>query len=180
MLSVEKMWEGIREEGIGSGLPMVHLKLGPGQDYTYPEDLVREVMTSSRCKWICVSGRETTQIGMGTAVKGFHAVGLGVEIEVSGSVKDPGWLNGVDRWIVDYVPVPTFNLAAMRSQDCIRFTIRDSSSLTILDKGLSDLAVFPGTKYVKILGSGPEQSKLYNQEVLRIARKYDRTRVYRG
>ena len=84
MIFVEKMWEGIREEGVGSGLPMVFLKLGMGESYTYPEDLVREVMRSARCKWMCISGEETTQIGMGSAVKGFSAVGMYTEIEVPG------------------------------------------------------------------------------------------------
>lgn len=179
MISVEKMWEGIREEGLGTGLPMVHLKLGYGEDYNLPEDLVREVMRKTRCKWACILGPDTTQIGMGTAIKGFSAVGIEVEVEVSGSVRDPGWLNSVQRWIIDYIPKPTFNLGALRAQDAVRFTVRDSGSLRMVEEGLKSLLVFPGTKYIKVL-PGPEQSKIYSQEALRIAREYNRTRVYKA
>ena len=180
MILVEKIWEGIRSEGLGSGLPMVHIKLGDGTSYTSAEDLVRDILVKTRCRWVCLLGRDTTQVGMGTLIKGITSVGMSSEIEVDGTIRDPGWLHTADRWIVDYTPKPSFNLGALRSQDSVRFIVRDIPSLIIADNSLKNLDLFPGTKYIKLLGSTQDLPRMFNIEALRVARKYDRTRVYKG
>jgi len=110
---------------------------------------------------------------MGSLVKGLSAVGLNVELECTGSVKDPGWLRSVDRWVVDYVEEGGFNLNALRSQDMVRFTVRDTSSISRLEEGLKSLPMFPGTKTIRLSGD-----TVLQQEVFEIARRYQRTRIY--
>ena len=174
MISVRKIWEGIRLEGLNYGLPMLFIKLGTGPTFQ-PEDLVREVLTTTKCKWICVLGEETTRVGMGTLIKGLSSVNLSTEVEVSGDVKDPGWIHTVDRWVVDYVDNGSFNYGALRSQDMIRFEIEGMGDLSFVGEKLEELRMFPGTKLLR-LSSVPTEELLI--QVLVLARGYDRCRIY--
>jgi len=171
MIMVEKIWEGVRLEGLNYGLPMLFIKLGIGPSFQ-PEDLVREVLTTTKCKWICLIGEETTRVGMGTLVKGLSSVNLSTEIEVSGSSKDPGWIHTVDRWIVDYVENGNFNYGALRSQDMIRFILEGDSDARFAEGKMEELRMFPGTKLLKVT------SLDLAEKALILARGYDRCRIY--
>lgn len=171
MIRVEKVWEGIRSEGLNYGLPTTFLKLGPGPDYN-SEDLVKEILMQTRCKWVCILGESTTQIGIGTLVKGLSTVGMYIEVEVGGSIKDPGWLHTVDRWLVDYVKEPTFNYGALRTQDMIRFVVEGRGDLNFAISGFEELKLFPGTKFIRLTDSELEN------EAFALVRKYDRSRLY--
>ena len=170
MVTVEKISEGIRKEGLNYGLPMVFLKLGAGVPYLSVENLVRDMLMYTRCKWVCIFGEGTTQVGMGTLVKGLSSVGMYIEVECSALVRDPGWLHSVDRWIIDYVEEPLFNYAALRSQDMVRFTTHNVSDLDLIKRGFESLRLFPGTKYVKVVSDIPG--------LFEFVRKYERSRIY--
>lgn len=174
MISVEKLSEGVRHEGLNYGLPMLFVNLGLGKELL-PEDLVREILILTKCRWVCFLGEDTTKVGMGTLVKGLSVVSLQIEIEVSGSVKDPGWLHTVDRWMVDYVEDGLFNYGALRSQDMIRFTIDGVGDLSFIKSKMDELKAFPGTKVLKLNSPSDKNLAL---DTLVIARSQDRCRIY--
>ena len=171
MIEVRKIWEGIRQEGLNYGLPMLFIKLGTGPSFQ-PEELVREVFTTTKCKWICLLGEDTTRVGMGTLVKGLSSLNLSSEVEVSGSVKDPGWIHTVDRWIVDFVEDGIFNYGALRSQDMIRFVLEEDGDLRFAEEKLEELRMFPGTKLLKL------KTLTLLEKSLILARIHDRCRIY--
>ena len=171
MISIERVWEGIREEGLNFGLPTLYLELGEGREYASAEELIRETLTLTRCRWVCILGEKTTQVGMGTLVKGLSAVGLNVELECPGSVRDPGWLHTADRWVVDYVKDGAFNYTALRSQDMVRFLVKNEGDLAYAREGFEALRLFSGTKCVKVL------EEIHG--VFDLVKRYDRSRVYR-
>jgi len=171
VIEAEKIWEGIRLEGLNYGLPTTFIKLGPGSEYN-SEELVREVLMHTKCKWVCILGKNTTQVGMGTLVKGLSSVGMYVEVEAGGDVRDPGWLHTVDRWVIDYVKEAAFNYGALRSQDMARFVVEGEGDLNFAKEGFEDLKLFTGTKYVKLF------DKKLNSEVFSLVRKYERARLY--
>lgn len=171
MIMVEKIWEGVRQEGLNYGLPTLFIKLGIGPSYQ-PEDLVREVLTLTKYKWVCLLGEDTTRVGMGTLVKGLSSVNLSTEVEVSGGMKDPGWLHTVDRWVVDYVENGSFNYGALRSQDMIRFILVGDSDVRFAEEKLEELRMFPGTKVLRL------NSIDLAEKTLVLARGYDRCRIY--
>ena len=172
MITVEKMSEGVRREGLSYGLPMVFLKLGPGDSYPSTDKLVREILMQAGCRWICLYGENTTQVGMGTVIKGLSSLGLYTEVEVDGSVRDPGWLHAVDRWVVDYRENALFNFNALRSVDAARFAVRDGKDLSLARKGFEELKLFPGTKYIRLSNQNMED------EAFQLVRKYERARLY--
>ena len=174
MITVEKISEGLRKEGLNYGMPMVFLKLGSGTPYSSVDELVREVLMKTRCKWVCLYGENTTQVGMGALVKGLSSLGLYTEVEVNGSVRDPGWLHAVDRWVVDYAENSLFNYNALRSSDMVRFIVEDRGDLSLVKKGFEELKLFPGTKYVKV------ETKEVLEEVFQFVRRYERSRLYVG
>jgi len=173
MISVEKFTEDVREEGLNYGLPTLFIVLGFGNEFQ-PEELVRQILLLSKCRWVCFLGEGTTQVGMGTLIKGLSTVGLQVEVEVDGSVKDPGWLHTVDRWVVDYIEDGLFNYGALRSQDMIRFTLAGNGDLSFIKTKLEDLKMFPGTRVLKVVSD-----KKLITEALVIARGYERCRIYK-
>lgn len=185
MLSVGKMWEGVRQEGVNYGLPVMFIQLGPGAEYT-SEDLVKEVLVHTRCRWCCITGQNTTQVGMGTLVKGLSSVGMSIEVEVDGSIKDPGWLHTIDRWVVDYAKEGLFNYGALRSQDMIRFVIKGEGDLNFAKEGFEDLKLFPGTKYLMVIpediiprsGDKALVKVVLLREAFQLVRRYDRCRLY--
>lgn len=172
MITVGKISEGVRGEGLNFGLPMVFIKLGMGTEYPSVDELLREVVMKTRCKWALLFGENTTQVGMGTLVKGLSSLGLYTEVEVSGSVRDPGWLHAVDRWVVDYTENALFNFNALRSSDMVRWTVVDRGDLSLMLSGFEELKLFPGTKYVRC------SNKELESEVFQFVRKYERSRIY--
>ena len=171
MVEVEKLWEGIRKEGLNYGLPTTFVRLGKGPEFN-SEELVREIIISTKCKWVCILGKGTTQVGMGTLVKGLSSVGMYVEVETSGEVRDPGWMHTVDRWVVDYTGEGSFNFGALRSQDMVRFVVKGEGDFNFAKEGFEELKLFPGTKYIKLL-----ENKLKNP-VFDFVRKHERSRLY--
>ena len=172
-------------EGLNYGLPTTFIKLGPGAEFT-SEALVKDVIVHTRCKWVCIFGESTTQVGMGTLIKGLSTVGLYIEVEVSGGIRDPGWMHSVDRWLVDYVKGGSFNYSALRTQDMIRFVVRNQEELNRVKVEFEELKLFSGTKFIKIATkdvipkSGNKKllnSTLY-REAFALVRKYERGRLY--
>lgn len=179
MLAVSKMWEGVRQEGLNYGLPMLFMRVGSGPTFE-PEELVKKVVTSASCKWVCILGDETTKIGMGTLVKGLSSVGLSTEVEVGGEIKDPGWIHTVDRWCVDFIENGSFNYAALRGQDMIRFQVRSESDIRFVSERLEEQRMFPGTKVLRLhmAEDNPDWDPSLLTRILQLAGKYDRCRLY--
>lgn len=172
MILVEKIYEGVRQEGVNYGLPMVFIKLGYGSDYPSGEGLVREIVTKCKCKWVCVHGDNTTQVGMGTVVKGLATVGMNIEVECLGTVRDPGWFASVDRWMVNYAEEPLFNFGVLRTTDMVRFVVEGEGDFHLLQQGFKALKMFEGNKVVNL------KNKKMLPEVFSFARDYDRVRIY--
>ena len=175
MILVEKIYESIRQEGLNYGLPMTFVTLGPGPSYT-PDDLVRDVITTTRCAWTCILGDGTTQVGMGSLVRGLVAVNLKVELETRADVRDPGWLSAVDRWVVDYCEDAMFNLGALRSNDMIRFAVSNEEDLEIAKQAFPRLKLFGGTRYV-VVPASLLGTHVFNG-VYSLVRAFDRARIY--
>jgi len=171
MVEVVKIYEDIRQEGLNYGLPTTFLRLGLGPEYS-SEELVREVLMHTSCKWVCVYGESTTRVGMGTLAKGLSSVGMYIEVETSGEYRDPGWLHTIDRWVVDYVKDGSFNYNALRSQDMVRFIVSGPGDLSFATEGFEELKLFPGTRYIKL-----GDKKLKN-EAFSLIRKFERSRLY--
>jgi len=166
---VKKIWEGVRLEGLNYGLPEAFLELGEGIEYSSSMELLREFL-KVESRWVCIRGTGSTQVGFGSLVKGFGTINLNVELECDGSVRNPGWLNSVDRWVVDFSEEPLFDYYALRTADMLRFTIRNEKDLETAKRVFGSLKLFPGTKYLKMLAPVPGAEEL--------VRKYDRTRIY--
>ena len=180
MIYIEKIQEVVRQEGLNYGLSVVLLKLGyVGKEYPAAEDLVRDVMTNTKSKWVCVVGENTTQVGLGTLMKGLNAVGYYTEVECSGLTRDPGWLHLVDRWVIDYVESPVFNMGALRGSDMVRFTVKDRGDLTFVKEGFEQLRLFTGTRYIKLIQEeGKRVPADLQRDILELLKYHDRARVY--
>ena len=176
MLAIEKMWESTRFEGLGTGLPMTFVKLGPGVPYEGSDTLVREVYFTTKCKWICFLGEDTLKVGMGSVAKGLHSVDLYTEVEVSGALKEPGWIHAIDHWIVDYVKGGYFNYFGLRNQDAVRFDVPGMSPEEVKE-AMEELSMFPIVKYIRITPEAAKDKKLV-AEYREVVRGYDRSRLY--
>lgn len=175
MLSIQKISQGIRLEGLGCGLPMTFIQLGPGDSYSKVDDLTGAIYSFSKTKWVCIYGGDTTQVGMGSLVKGLSSLNVLVELECQGEHRSPGWAHQADRWVVDYVDDGLFNYFGLRTQDSIRFTATMPGELDWIQKGFDYLKLFPGLKYIRLIGSRVETLA---DPVFELVRKYERTRVY--
>jgi hypothetical protein len=179
MITVEKISEEVRKEGVNLGLPTTHIKLGPGVPYSTVEELVRELIANTKCKWVYIFGEGPTQVGMGNLVAALVACSFSVEVECSGSVVTPGWVHKVDRWVVSYTVPSSFNYASLRSQDMIKFQVATETDFEVLVKGFEALKLFPGCRYVVLPQKDFDnrKSKLF-LDVLQFVRKFDRARIY--
>ena len=148
MIGVEKIFGGLRAEGVNYGLPMTFVCLGVGTEYS-GDDLVSEIWKLNKCQWICFYGEDTLQLGMGTVVRNLSALGLRVEIENDGKAQTPGWLNEADRWVVDYTPGP-FSYKSLRAQDMIRIIISSIDEVEALKSILEKVRGFEASKYLVI------------------------------
>ena len=175
MIVVEKISEGIRKEGVNYGLPMVFVQLGEGIPYNSAGDLAKEILLKTKCQWICILGINATQIGMGTFFKCLSAVGFETEVECSGLVRDPAYLHSVTRWVVDYVPDALFKYTALRPSDMVRFTISGEGDLDLARMGFEQLRTCSCSKYINL----NKVSASMERSVFELARKYERTRIYK-
>jgi hypothetical protein len=178
MITVEKIQEAVRQEGLNFGLPEVFIRLGVGQEFATVEDLVKEIVVHTKPRWVCILGEDTTQVGLGSLVKGLSVVGCYIEIECSGRTRDPGWLHSVDRWVVDYVESPTFNIGALRSGDMVRFVVKGKGDLSSVKEGFEQLRLFPGTRYVKVEADGKGVPADLYREAFELVKYYERARLY--
>lgn len=174
MLTVAKIWEGIRDEGVNCGRPTCFIELGAGTPYV-PEELAREMVSKTRCRCICIKGENTTQVGMGALVKALIGIGHEVEVESDGTVVTPGWAHQVSRWLVDYAEDTSFSYGALRGQDAVRFRVNTTEDLELLDRGLNTLRVFQGTKEVLLKPDVKTQLKM---EVFERLKKLEKGRIY--
>jgi len=175
MIKVERIYEGIRQEGLGAGLPMAFVQLGEGREYEKVEYLVKEVMFTAQCKWICFLGEEGLPIGMGSLSRALHTIGLYQELVCPGTEKNPSWLHAIDRWVVDYVPDGLFDYFSLRNHDTIRFRGNTKEDLEIASEAFEYLKLFPGWKYFTV--SRGRRDELH-YERMDLSKKYDRVRIY--
>lgn len=175
MIQIEKIWKGVREEGVNFGLPMTFVKPGLGAEYEHNSDLTKFLLETSRKGWICFLGEETTQVGMGQIIADLGVLQFYLEVECNGQVRDPGWFKKVERWVVDYSSEPLFDYGKLRSADMARFTVTNERDLALVQIGFDSLKMFPGTKYIKVVG--PISGEL-NKRIVDFASRYDRTRIY--
>lgn len=179
MISVKKIYQGVRTEGVNYGLPMTFVQLGEGNAYDSVDDLLKDIVMFTKCNWVCVLGEDTTQVGMGALVKALYSMGLTIEIVHDGTTRTPGWLHSVERWMVDYAKDNPFNYFALRTQDMVRFTVQQLEDLDDLPKVFEDLKLCPGTKVIRVMQKPkPKETKELYQKAFELARKYERTRVY--
>lgn len=179
MISVEKIYEGVRLEGVNYGLPMTFVKLGEGNDYSSGDDLLKDIVMFTKCNWVCLLGKDTTQVGMGNIVKALASMDLSIEVEQDGRTRTPGWMHSVERWLVDYIEGGPFNYFALRTQDMVRFVIGHQGDLLELTTVFEDLKMCPATKCLVVLRQPkPGKNKELYQKAFELSRKYDRTRVY--
>lgn len=179
MLDIKKIYEGIRREGLNSGIPMTFVELGLGREYPEPEALVGELIKNSRFQWICFLGQDTTQVGMGTIVRGLHQCSQNVEIEIEAGRKDPGWIHSASRWVVDYSVDAIFNYQILRANDMIRIPVEDIGDLEIVNTALTELKKQISTKYIKIARNVDKE--LYQElvvKILDITTRKERVRIY--
>lgn len=179
-ISLANMYEDVRDEGLGIGIPMTFLKLGsPGVEYETSAKLLEYVFMRLKSKWVCVLGEATTQAGMGAFAKGMHQLQITTEFECSGKEISPNWLHSVDRWVVDYTGDDQFNFTALRTPDTVRFYLGVFEDLKFISKGLSVLdtpkKLFAGTKYIVV---NRERYKQFREEILSLAKSSPRTRVF--
>lgn len=179
MIGVKKMTEGFRTVGPSYGMPVTFVELDAyGQEYQ-PNDLVREILFFANTRWVCIFGGNPVQTGMGTLVKGLHAVRLYTEMEASASCVTPSWMSAIDRWDITFEEDGPFNLTALRNYDALRF---DVDVLEDLDKistylGSEEIKLFPGVKYLRpSLSFVKVKSNIL--EMHRFTRQYDKFRVY--
>ena len=175
MITVKKITENIKAEGMNTGLPTTFIELGDGSDYDKVEALVLLLLKTTKCPWVCIFGEETVRVGIGALVKGLQAIGRQVEIECLSQYRDPGWIHSVDRWTVDYLERGVFNYGALRGQDMVRFGLTTEEDLVNIEKGLEKLKLFLGTKYIKM---SKGLSPALKTEAFNLVRKHDKTRVY--
>ena len=185
MLSVSKVYEGIRLEGLNCGLPMLFVLMGNGRDFSKTEDLVKEIYFTSISKkggWVCILGEETVRVGIGSLIKDLSKLGLNIEVEVDGNFSSPGWMHTVDRWVVDYREGSLFNYFALRPQDMIRFSLSSGEDVSRIVSGFEEIKLSQAVKYILIKS---KLSKLIHSSVselhssvFELVKGYDKSRVY--
>jgi len=179
-INVSKFREGIRGEGLGMGLPMLFVELGEGNSYPRVEDLVGDIISICKCKWVCVIGEDATQASMGSVAKALNQFGYSQEYELSGLRKDPSWMHSVSRWIVDYEAESNFNYGSLRSSDCLRFNIAKPDDLIFVREGFNEVSKITCVRYIKLVLSGiakADRSKLV-KDCIDLAKANDRSRIY--
>jgi len=180
MVSVEKFYEAVRLEGLNTGIPCTFVKLGPGRDYPKVEELVYDILQVANTKWVVVFGADVTHVGMGSIAKGLWKVGFLTEFEIHGSRRDPGWIHSVTRWTADFVRKASFNYAALRSSDSIRFVVKTEEDLEDIASVIAKVDTLAAPSYIKFEpeGLGKKESNLLAKKCVDIIKRYERVRLY--
>lgn len=179
MLSINKMYETLRNEGIGYGLPVTVVETGGSREYHSARDFVADIIQLTKFRWIVLKGPEVTTPGMGEVVRGLWSCSLNTEIEITGEKKDPGWFNSVTRWIVDYSEDPVFNYSILRATDLVRFTSYIDSDMSKLEKLLEQFGKIQAVRCVNLIKRKSDKDfELGYTEHLNLIGKFDRARMY--
>lgn len=181
MLEVTRIYEGLRKEGLGIGVPMTFVEMGFGEDYPKVDSLVGQIVKNARTRWICITGEDTIRVGMGTLVTGLVKCDLRVEVTYSGLDRDPSWLLNTDRWIVEYLPRSSFNYKGLRSSDMVKFIPKSEDSrspdLKRASEFLEALRGFVGTKYF-LVSQELREDKPFIRELFELIVPEERVRIY--
>ncbi len=169
-LPIDGIRSGLREEGLGCGLPMCFIELGYTDEKMEVEGILREVLGKSiKRGWVCIRGiPDPLACGIGTLVRGLSQLQRYVEVETDGLHRDPSWTHTVDRWIVDYQHESAFNYGALRSSDTIRLA---AVSLSEADQALGVCRELNCVKYIK----APKGSR---KKWLDLVSNFERVRLY--
>jgi len=122
-----KIHTGIRQVGLGYGMPVWYIDCGPGLNLT-PEDVAKKLIGVGvqKGQWVVVRDG-LREKGIGVLAQGLKYLGLRLEVEAKGSEVAPGWFTAVDRWVVWWTPKGVFNLGGLRPrQDIILYQEGDS------------------------------------------------------
>lgn len=172
-IPVESIKVGLREEGLGYGLPMCFIELGYTDEKLEVEDILREVLEKTTKKgWACIRGNpDPLACGVGTLVRGLSQLQRYVEIETDGLHRDPSWTHTADRWVVDYQEKPVFNYGALRASDTVRILVESPDDAPWVEKALEGCSKINCVKYLRYTKSTKERW-------LELALKFERVRVY--
>lgn len=132
MFEVERIYEAVREEGTNQGVITTFVRLGPGSSYSSVDEFMAELYPSLRTTWICFCGEDTTRVGMGTLIQALKELRYSVELMYSGNLREPGWFNSVDLWMVDYLTQSFFSYNRLRPRDSVRFKVPDEVKMDFL------------------------------------------------
>lgn len=170
---VESIEVGLREEGLGCGLPMCFIEMGYPSGKTEVEDVLREVLGNTvKRGWVCIRGEfDPLACGIGTLARGLSQLQRYVEVETDGLHRDPSWTRTVDRWCVDFQEKPVFNYGALRATDTIRLPVLASSEVGEVEEALEVCSKINCVKYLKV----PRGT---DKEWIELAGKFERVRVY--
>lgn len=137
MFEVKRIYEGIRTEGFNQGVLCTFVQLGTGSTYNSVDDFMAELYPLIRTNWVCFQGEDTIRVGMGTLIQGLKELRFNVEVIYSSYLKEPGWFNSVDLWMVDYQPKSFFSYSKLRPKDSIRYKVPEEVREDFL-LGISD------------------------------------------
>jgi len=172
-LPVESIEVGLREEGLGFGLPMCFIELGYTDEKMEVEDTLREVLGRiPKRGWVCIRGSHDPLVcGIGTLVRGLSQLQRYVEVETNGLLRDPSWTHTVDRWIVNYQGKPAFNYGALRATDTIRILLDSMEGANRVEEALGVCSKLNCVKYLR-------SPKGAQKGWIDLAVKFERVRVY--
>jgi len=174
VISLVKVFNGLRKEGLNYGVPTTFVVLG-GDTQVQLEDLLEEVLKKSiKRGWVCLKGEDfdPLSMGVGTLVRGLSQLQRFVEIETDGLHRDPRWAHTVDRWAVTWHPKLSFNLGSLRATDGIKFRMDQNTTLDEVKEFLEACKDSASVKYV-LMGDRP-----WREEIFEMVRTYERSRMY--
>lgn len=179
-IPVESIKVGLREEGLGYGLPMCFIELGYTDERLEVEDILREVLEKTTKKgWACIRGDpDPLACGIGTLVRGLSQLQRYVEVETDGLHRDPSWTHAVDRWVANYQDTPVFNYGALRASDTIRIVVPESSGEEDFPYYKKYLEVCSKVNCVKYLVLPKGFPEVVYGRFLELAGRFERVRVY--
>jgi hypothetical protein len=130
-----------RKFGLGYGLPMLHIEMGPGVSYKLEELLDRLIKAGLRKDgWVVIMGDPSREQGTGVLIDALKTARVKIEVEDDGKGSCPGWILKTDRYIVDWNEISTFNYGALRSrQDMLVY--RGSNIGYFLEKTVKEQAL---------------------------------------
>ena len=172
-LPVESIKAGLRQEGLGYGLPMCFIGLGYTDGKSEIEDILREVLEKTiKRGWVCIRGEpDPLACGVGTLVRGLSQLQRYVEIETDGLHRDPSWTHTVDRWVVNSQRKPAFNYGALRASDTFRIKVDLLEDSPKVENALESISKINCVKYLRA-------TKGTQKKWLDLVGKFERVRLY--